>query len=498
VFSSIILGVLIFPGVISCPESAYAQPTEGTGSLHALEKAVEKEPSDLVKRKELAQLYLHSGLLDKSIEQYEEIIRYDPDDLNAKESLAFQYMWASRPAKARVLLEKVLEIEPRRKKAREALEHLKKLKPSHHEKAAKAGHVNKLIKNNAEQLDTFNKLADSYLHEGLYLKAREYYENLLKLDPGNIHVQRKLDEIERMMSPQVFTQIDLYEAKGDSKHMVQTYGGSIFLEDGYRMETEYTIKRRTQRDSDRYVRQSGRMEFSKAFKDHLVLFSGATFKYYDDNEAGELDYFVRALKSFRNGTSINFTYEKERQDAKHEILEQNVDRHGFTLGIDHNLNEHLSFSSVVEGDYYTKGYAPDNNASVSLSASPVFHIVKGQPYLDISYTYHRMDFLRKSETRNGIEYDYEYYSPKWLEMHAGTVYLSYELFAKRLKLVFSDTLSYRVDNNVTHNVIYAELRWKITPSDSLSGVFVRSRAIRHVGDSFQMTEQYTIKFSHRF
>lgn len=481
-------------GVFTC-----SAEDEGTASRIAyMEEKVAADPRDINARKKLAELYVGADQHEKAIEQYEKVIASDPGDIDAMESLALEYMWQDRPSEAIRYLSEVVRLDPGREGAKSALEHLKKTKHDHHKTRESHGHISNGIKSSAEQLDVYRKMAERYLHASAYEKAREYYQDIVKLDPGNVRAQRKLDEIERMMRPQAFAQLDLFKVKGDAEHFVQTYGASLYLEDGYSMETSYVIRRRTQPGYDRYTRQAGTIEISKAFGDGLVLFGGAVFKYYSMGEQAPVDWFFRAMKSVPPDLTLNLAYEKEQQDSKYDILQQRVARHGLSLDGHYNLGRYFSFNADIEADYYTKGYAPDDNFSLSLSASPIVHILKGDTALDLSYTYHRMDFLRKDVTLNASEYEYNYYSPRVLETHAGTLYASHAMSGGRLKGIFSDTISYRPHDGSMHNMIYTELRWKISEADSISGVFVHNRVFDNVGDSFQKTRQFTIKISHLF
>jgi len=466
--------------------------------IASMEEKVSADPGDMKARKKLAELYAGSGQSEKAIEQYEKVIRSDPGNVGAMEGLAFEYMWEDRTEEAIRYLSEVVKLDPEREEAKSALQHLEKIKHDHHKTRASHAHISERVKSSAEQLDVYRKMAERYLHASAYEKAREYYQDMLKLDPGNVRAQRKLDEIERFMRPQVFAQVDFFKVKGDAEHFVQTYGASLYLEDGYSMETSYVTRRRTQPGHDRYTRQAGTIEISKAFGDGLVLFGGAVFKYYSMSEQTPVDWSFRAMKSVTPEFTLNLAYEKEQEDSKYDILQQRVARHGLSLDGHYNLGRYFSFNADVEASYYTKGYAPDDNFSLSVSASPIIHVLKGDTALDLSYTYHRMDFLRKDVTLNASEYEYNYYSPKVLETHAGTLYASHAIFHGRLKGIFSDTISYRPHDGSMHNMIYTELRWKISEANSISGVFVRTRVFDNVGDSFQKTQQFTVKISHLF
>ncbi|MBD3425897.1 MAG: hypothetical protein GF409_01545 [Candidatus Omnitrophica bacterium] len=468
------------------------------GSIARLKEKIKEEPRNKDLRKRLAALYITVDKPEKAIEQFKRILEIDPDDIGAKEGLGLEYMWTGHYRKARELLKEVLEKDPNKIFVKRTLKHLDSMKHSHHDTRTRHGHVVDRIRKHPEQLETYKKLADEYLHTSAYEKARQYYLGILELYPGNVRAQRRLDQIERLMKPQVFTQIDFFKVKGDARHLVQTYGGSMYLQDGYQMESTFVDKRRTEPGVDRYSRKIGTIEISKAFTEDLVLFGGGVFKYYSMDEQAIFDCYFRGLKNIGPHMSINFAYEKEHQDAKKEILTQRVDRHGFVLGAHVDLARYLSFNADVEADSYTHGQAPDNNASLSISASPIMHILKGPSTVDLSYTYHRLDFLRKDITLNNSPFEYNYYSPKVLVSHAATLFVSRELFDGRFKAIFSDSFSYRPHDSSLHNMIYTEIRWKLTKADSISGVFVRTRSLWHVGASFQKTQQFTVKFSHTF
>lgn len=369
---------------------------------------------------------------------------------------------------------------------------------SHRESAARHDHIVNTVKHSAHQLDAYNKLAERYLHASTYEKARKYYMDILSLDPGNVKAQRKLDEIERLMMPQLFAQADLFDVKGGGVNFVQTYGGSIYLEDGYSMEAEHVINRRTEKGEQRYTRQATKIDISKSFADDMVLFFGGIFKYYGMNEDVAADYYINAMKTFGHSTTFDVTFTKEHQDHTRDILDQRVDKYSLEAGIHTGLSDRFSLNADVTGAYFTEGYAPGNNASLAFSSSPIFHVIKEGPVMDLSYTYYRMDFLRKSITVDSSEFEYEYYSPKVFQSHSATIYISHEFFEGRVKGIFSDTVSYRPHDDSARNRIYAEARYKFTGKDSLSVVFSRNRCLASVGDSYQITQQITLKFSHSF
>jgi tetratricopeptide (TPR) repeat protein len=477
---------------------SFAEDESVVERIALMEKKVSSGSGDLENYKILAGLYASVGEGKKAREQYRKVLEVSPGDVDALEGMGLEYAWENKLFEADRYLSEAIKLDPGREKAKKALDHLRAMKHDHRQTKMRHGRISESIKNSTRPLDTYQKMAETYLHVSVYEKARKYYEEILRLDPANVRAQRKMDEIERLMRPQVFSQLDFFKVKGDAKQFVQTYGTSLYLEDGYSMESEYVIKRRTQSGEERFTRQAGTIEISKAFGESLIFFGGAVFKYYSMEEQSVVDWYFRAVKSIGQSCSFNFAYEKEHEDSKADILLQRVDRHGFSIGGNYSLSSYFSFNADIEGNYYTRGYAPNNNASLSMSASPIVHVLKGNTLMDLSYTYHRMDFLRKDITRDASEFEYNYYSPRVLETHAGTLYASHEMFSGRIKGMFSDTVSYRPHDDSMHNMIYTELRWKISKHDNISGVFIRTRVFDNVGDSFQIGQQFTVKFSHTF
>ena len=470
-------------------------------AITVYEEIVEFQPEDLDSRRRLADLYRWNKMSDKAAGQYEKIIELDPADMETKERLAFHYSWHKKPVKAIVLFEEIIEENPENAKAKKQLAHLYYYNQRPDEALDLYEKMVDDITTDADRLDVYSKMGAASRRTKDYEGAADYYKQILEIAPGNVEAQQRLDEVERLMSPQIFGRIDFYNAKGGPERLVQRYGFSQMLDDGYRMEARYGHRRHTELGERRLVTQDGEMEISKDFGDGLTLFGGGGIRFYGTDERVRFNYFVKAIKVFNPRLTGTFEYDKRPEDSDFDKLHQRVDRHRINTNFYYKFSDDISVNTAVWGDFLTKGEAPRDNVGYGLIAAPTLHIMR-DPVVNLSYAYYRVEYARGDSTNTRARRgEFEYYNPRLYYTHSGSLYFSYEFFDGRLRTVFSDRLYFVQDEddvNYWGNSIYGELRLKITPNDTVTAGFTRSRQIWNVQSDYQIVQQVTLRFSHDF
>lgn len=479
----------------------YVWNKEQKKAIPIYEEIVEASPEDLDSQKRLADLYRWNKMKDKAAKQYEKIIELDPGDLETKQRLAFHYSWHKKPQKAIVLFEEILQEDPQNTKAQNQLAHLYYYNQRPDDALDLYEKMIDDIKTDADRLDVYSKMGAASRRTKDYQGAIDYYKQILELAPGNVEAQQRLDEVERLLRPQVFGRIDFYKAKGGPRRLVQRYGFSQMLDDGYRMESRYGHRRHTELGERRLVTQDGEIEISKDFGGGLTLFGTGGMRFYGTNERVRFNYAVKAIKVFSSVLTGIFEYSKVPEDSDFEKLHERVDRHRLNTNFYYKFSDDISLNTSVWGDYLTKGEAPRDNVGYGLIAAPTLHIMR-EPTVNLSYAYYRVEYRTgdspNSRVRRG---EFEYYNPRLYYTHSGALYFSHEFFDGRLRAVFNDRLYFVQDEddvNYWGNSIYAELRLKVTDSDTVTAGFTRSRQIWNVQSDFQIIQQVTLRFSHDF
>ena len=462
------------------------------------EMLLEEDPDDLEIRKTLAELYSGSEMTDKAIEQYEAILKRDLDDLDTKEKLAFNYMWQERHEKAIPLFKEVLEKDPDRDEARKALADMYMWTDRSHLAIEEYEQILDTIETNEEKERIYQNLGESLYSTRSYDKAKEYYEQLLTVDPTNIAVQRRLEDIERLTNPQIFSQADFFRAHGAEKRFVLTSGATVLLDDNWRFSPQYVYNKRTEPGTNRFISHTSGFTLSKIVDEDLSFFTGMGVKYYNIRKSA-IDYFLRFVENVGDRVTTIIEYNKRIEDDSELELRQRVNRHNLMVGIYYDVWDFLALNTTLLGSYYTEGKAPDDNYSFTTAISPIIHIVK-KPIVDLSYTYYRGDYLRRSD--ESIGQIYEYYSPRLVETHSGTLYFRH-VFFDVLDVIVSDTVSYtgQGDEDEDHsmrNTIYAEINYNVTKDDSIKVYYIRSRQFWHIADSYDQTDQISVRYSHSF
>lgn len=122
--------------------------------------------------------------IDSNMSFFCQILDNDPENIDALGGLAMSYLMAKKFSESRQTANKILDIDPKNKDAREILSNLYAL-----ERLNSTNTLSKKERKNAER--EYKKGAKAY-QDKEYDKAKEYFNNALRIDPYNVDVEQKL------------------------------------------------------------------------------------------------------------------------------------------------------------------------------------------------------------------------------------------------------------------------------------------------------------------
>ncbi len=475
-------------------------------AIQTYEKVLEIDPNNLTAIKALKDFYSWNDRRSDSIKMMERLIELEPDSqdiIDLKEKLAYNYMWNGREKDAIVLFEEVVQADPSRAQTRKILADLYSWNNRQAEALKEYLQIIDTIQVPKEKVDIYNKIADRYYADQSYSQARDYYERILEIDPANQDAQLQLEAIEKRLRPRLFTRFDLYEAKGGYESWAQTIGFNKLTENDYGLSGFYRHYRREEEGEDRYQYHNWEFQISKPLSDTLTGFAGLGVKYYEPGDRVRPEFFLSGLKSYQGGKVRSLTtYSKRVMDSSEDVLGQHVDRHSLAETIYWDINKRLSLSSTLIASYYTQGTTPNNNLGLEYYFSPTYTLLE-KPRLDFTYTYYKVFHLRKDLSGGR---DYEYYSPRRLDIHAATLYYRQD-FADRWQLILSDTVDFLDGDEFNHtmrNSGRAELAYNINEDNSIRVRYIRSNQIKNKtgadtnDDSYHRDDRLTVQLEHAF
>ncbi len=464
-----------------------------------IKEILKSDPDNMELRKKMIDFYNWGGRPDKAVAEMEQMQKLDPDNVQLMEDLANNYMWSDQSEKAIDMYEKLLKKDPNNMNARKNLADLYTWSSRHDRAIKEYNQVLDTMKTREEKTGVYNMLGENYYYAGSYDQARKYYKRVLEIDPANQQARKNLDEIERFLRPQLFAQFDLLKEKGDNYSTREEVGLVHFLENGIRLKGSYAMENESmyddidEADADHYKStHEGNFEISKNLGQGLTAFAGFQYRFYRGTK-NQWNYFVRFIKFFAPKLTYGFAFIKETLWD-----DQDVDKYSFENTVYYDFSEYMSLSSTATPFYITKGNAPDDNAGIEFSISPIFHVVREEKiYLDLSYTYFRAYYHRKD---NLPEKEYEYYNPHRYESHSVTAFGHYDV-TDRLWLEGSDTMSFDVDEDsdkITYNTVTAEARYKVTENHAVGFAYLWTRALQSPEDDRLDDQQFTVKYSQYF
>ncbi len=470
-------------------------------AVRTYERVLEINPDHLEAKRKLGDFYSWTRQPEKSLRMLEAVYAQEPDNLDVMKKLGDRYMRLKRYPEASALFSKILEREPDNQDAKRGLADIKSARSEHDDAIRAYQDMLQTAASEKERVELFDKVSDNYYYARDYGKAKEYAEEMLKIDPENKEAQGRLKRIDEYFRPTIFSEYKYQDYKGDQERSLLDVGYIQPTRSGITVTGVYHNYRRYEQEDktvERYGYDSGSLDLSKYMGEGLTVSVGTELKFYT-TDAADFDYHLRAVKDFMPGLRGDFVYEKERQDTDFDRLRQHVDAHSVSGTMYHDWNDWFSLHSNLEGRYYTQGDAFDDNFRVSGYVSPVFHIIKRDPVLDVSYTYYRVFSFVKDRNASDEAERFEYFAPRRFQRHSVTMYFVYD-FTKQLRVVASDTVSWidEDDADYVQNTILGELIYKISDDDRVSLRYIETHHVHNGSETDFKNNEWRVQASHRF
>ena len=466
------------------------------GAVDAYEKVLAVDPNNLAAKKKLADFYSWVDQPAKSAQAIEDVLKVEPNNLELMAKLGDRYTRLKKYKEAEAVYRRILEKDPENLGAQRGLANLSSATSKYTQAVKDYLGILPRATTQKEKVDIYRRVADTYYYSRDYVKAKEYAQEALKLNPDDEDARRRLKTIEEYYRPRIFTDNRFQSFKGDSDRAIYDIGFEQPTEYGFTVMGIYRHYRWTSADEDRYSYDSGLLELSRYMGDGLTVAVGGEAKFYS-TDAATGDYYLRANKEFQPDLQGVFMYQKMREDDEPQKLYQHVDRHAISGTMYHDFNNWFSLNTNLEGRYYTQGDCYSDNFRLSGYISPVFHIIASKPTFDISYTYYRIGTVKKD--RNPDE-TFEYYAPKRVDSHSVNFYFAHD-FTPKLTIIAADTLGWinDVDNEwyLQHQFL-TEIIFKITENQRLAGSFSHSRQVYNASSTTYKDEEWRIRYSYKF
>jgi len=185
------------------------------------EKVASTIPDNLYAHKKLAEIYSSLSMREKAIEEFKNVLKLNPSDSDAEKNLALLegkvQPEATETARAKIT-EEVSEVT-----VTEPSEELREVSPE--EEIAESfleEHITEITELPSEEvleesdfaIDEFNEtlgkgiykeaeinldVADSYISQGKYMDALNTYKRLLSVEPDNVHVLQRIEELKTLL-----------------------------------------------------------------------------------------------------------------------------------------------------------------------------------------------------------------------------------------------------------------------------------------------------------
>jgi tetratricopeptide (TPR) repeat protein len=221
-------GLEIYPGYMSAHVSLgkiYLDKEMLDEASAEFEKVVSTIPDNLFAHKKLAEIYRALSIKDKAIEEFRKVLKLNPLDWDAEKSLAMlggeepvQHD-ATETLKSIVEKEKPPEMptpEPVKElheapfgieeeiKETSIEEELPEISESVSEDIEESDFsISDIDETQVEEIFRESKIdlsvADSYISQGEYLDALDIYKRLLSVEPDNVHVLQRIEELKTLL-----------------------------------------------------------------------------------------------------------------------------------------------------------------------------------------------------------------------------------------------------------------------------------------------------------
>jgi tetratricopeptide (TPR) repeat protein len=468
------------------------------------EKVLKKHSDDLETRELLAQVYAYSKDYKKSASQYRTILK-KTDSRKAKKGLAAVLSWDRQYQESIKLYAQLLsdeyDKEIKRQRARvlgwsknyqkalaeyEDLLNKEKDPAIRFEMEAKESHWKGEVKNainNYQKLlieepgnvEAAFDLSQLYSYQGIWEKAIEQYEGILKAQPLHFRAREGLEKA-KILNEKVKTRLDYLFFEADSpnrttdikKHQVLK-SASFFIDKNKRIKISSDFAKRSFSDFSSISENKVYLEITYQDKPDWSL--GAYYGLVDYHKhLDELFHLfgVSFGHRFLDRGIFNFNYQRQRLTDNSQLIRGYAYRHSFENKIDFDLTSKLKMGLDCRLAYYF-----DSNFLVEPGIDFIYFFSKEPRQFYLTYRYFFKEFRKES---------LNYWTPRGFSTNKLTLawrhYLnSDELFFGADQLYYE--LKYEVSLDSTDILIHkfiSEFNWDINKRLNL-----------HFGGSFANT-----------
>ncbi len=150
-------------------------------AIGVLTRGLERQPEYMSARVSLGKIYVARSMLEEARAEFEKVISNIPDNLYAHRKLAEIYRNLGEKDRAVKEFKTVLKLNPMDEWAVTSLSDIEGEKPSE-------------VSVGEEVYD-----ADPYISQGKYMEAMSIYRKLLSLEPDDVHVMQRVEELKALL-----------------------------------------------------------------------------------------------------------------------------------------------------------------------------------------------------------------------------------------------------------------------------------------------------------
>lgn len=161
-------------------------------AIDVLIKGIERQPGYMSAHVSLGKIYIERGMLEEAMAEFEKVISAIPDNLYAHKKLAEIYRDLGEKDKALKEFETVLQLNPMDEWAAMNLADVKA--PETVEDIEKS-----IFKQETETPSLSPADADQYILEGKYMEAMNVYRKIFSIEPGNMQVMQRIEELKALL-----------------------------------------------------------------------------------------------------------------------------------------------------------------------------------------------------------------------------------------------------------------------------------------------------------
>jgi len=161
-------------------------------AIDVLKKGIERQPGYMSAYVSLGKIYIERDMLKEAKVEFEKVISEIPDNLYAHKKLAEIYRDLGEKDRAMKEFETVLQLNPMDEWAVMSLEDFKAPKT--------VEHIEKSIFEQETETPSLSLTdADPYILQEKYMEAMNVYRKILSIEPGNIQVMQRIEELKALL-----------------------------------------------------------------------------------------------------------------------------------------------------------------------------------------------------------------------------------------------------------------------------------------------------------